>query len=419
MKSLVSLGILAVLLGLLAVSCRENGVGVKPPPARSPISAAAKEVVASSNGFGFRLFSAVSRAEGKKNIFISPLSVSMAFGMLLNGAAGATLDSLEHTLGFEGLADSQINVSYRDIMSLLTGLDPTVTFQIANSIWYLAGFSVEGDFIAANRAYFNAFIEPLDFSDPNAASTINLWVSDNTHGRIPRIVDPPIPPDARMFLINAIYFKGSWTYRFDSTQTADGPFTLPDGTKRSLPMMKQSMKYLYYENERLQMVDLPYGAGDFRMTVVLPRVGRDIEEIIASTGDKVWAGWIAGLDSADGKLTLPKFKLQYGLTMNDVLKSLGMSVAFDPDRADFTGINRLGGLYITHVKHKSFVEVNENGTEAAAVTSIGIGATGALPHPDWFVMEVNRPFIFVIRDAPSGTVLFVGKIVDPGASASE
>lgn len=419
MKTLFSTGILAIALSLLVLCCRENGVGVKPPPGRSPISAAAKEVVGSSNQFGFRLFAAVNRAEGDKNIFISPLSVSMAFGMLLNGASGATLDSLSRALGFGELADSQINVSYRDLITLLTGLDPTVTFQIANSIWYKEGFSVESPFIATNRAYFNAFVEPLDFSDPNAASTINLWVKENTHGRISGIVDPPIPTDARMFLINAIYFKGSWRFRFDSTETAEHLFTLPDGTKRPVPMMKQSTKYLYYENQRLQMVDLPYGAGDFRMTVVLPAPGWDINEIIAGTDDRQWAGWITALDSAEGELTLPKFKLQYGLMMNDVLKSLGMSVAFDPDRADFTRINKLGGLYISYVKHKSFVEVNESGTEAAAVTSIGIYATGVGPRPEWFVMEVTRPFLFVIRDAPSGTVLFIGKIVEPGATVAE
>ena len=337
----------------------------------------------------------------------------MALGMTMNGANGATYDSMQNVLGFDGLSDSAINQSYQGLITSLSALDPTVAFDIANSIWYRQGFSVESDFVSVNQKYFNAVVNPLNFNDPNAASTINAWVNQATNGKIPTIVTPPISPLAVMFLINAIYFKGTWTYQFDSTKTVLEPFAVPGTGSKNVPMMNQERNFLYYQNAALQMVDLPYGNGDYRMTVVLPAAGTDIDAFVASMNPTQWSSWIDGLDSAKVKLSLPRFTLQCNFDLKDPLSTMGMSIAFSFLTADFTRISDIPGLYISAVKHKTYIKVGEEGTEAAAVTSVEIVAETVLPPDGSVTMDVNHPFIFAIRDAVSGTLIFVGKVINP------
>lgn len=412
-------GSLALLLALALTytACHKTGPVQPGADQRTELTVVEKNVISSTNTFGLSLFRKIHDLEKAKseNIFISPLSVSMALGMTLNGAGGATLDSMKKTLALSGLTDQQINESYRDILALLSSLDPTVAFQIANSIWCRAGFSVDPDFISTNQQYFNAAVSSLDFSSPGAASTINAWVSEKTNNRIPDIVAAPIDPATVMFLINAIYFKGAWTYIFDSTLTSGQLFTKADAETVRVSLMKQTAKYLYYENDRLQMVDLPYGKGDFRMTVVLPREGSGMDGVVGLLDATTWGGWVAGLDSLKGEVYLPKFKIKYELEMNQVLSLLGMAVAFDPNQANFSRISPSYQLFISKVKHKSFIEVNEHGTEAAAVTVVEVGYS-SYPPIDSFVMRMDRPFLFVIRDAPSGTILFIGEIGNPAVS---
>jgi len=332
----------------------------------------------------------------------------MALGMTLNGANGATRDSMARTLEFAGLSQSDINTSYKSLITLLTGLDPNVTFQIANSIWYRPELNVEQSFKDVNREYFNAEITSLDFGDPAAPGIINGWVDRNTNGRIKEIVEPPIPRDAMMYLINAIYFKGAWTYRFDQKLTRDDFFELPDGTKKPCRMMVQKGTFPYFENDELQAIDLSYGDVGFSMTVLLPKPGTKIDEFVAKMTQQRWNGWTSGFHKTEIDLFLPKFKLEYGKKLNDVLKAMGMAIAFSPGEADFTNIDRAGGLFISQVKHKTFVQVDEEGTEAAAVTSVEISRVSMNP-----TMRIDRPFVFVIRENHSGTILFIGKIVEP------
>ncbi len=399
-----------------AGGCRNDSVIISSPQREISAPPGTRSVSSSSGEFGFRLFSAVDRAEGNKNIFISPLSVSMALGMLLNGAHDATYDSIARTLALEGLSQREINDAYKSLIRSLASRDPSVSFRIANSVWYRNTFAVESLFVNQCKEYFQALVAPLDFNDPQAASAINSWVDRSTSGKITGIVDPPIPPEIVMYLIDAIYFKGSWTYRFDSLKTVDDSFFVPGGAAKPVRMMNQTKTYLYYQENDFQLVDLPYGSGDFRMSVLLPAPGTDVDQLILSTDRQDWDARIASLDSMPGHLALPRFKLQYELLMNDVLKSLGMAIAFDPQQANFASINPAAQLYVSKVKHKSFVEVNEEGTEAAAATSVEIGLTSVRHgEPKSFTMVVNRPFVFVIRDASSGTILFIGKIVDPSA----
>jgi serpin B len=251
----------------------------------------------------------------------------------------------------------------------------------------------------------------LDFSDPAAADIINGWVSLKTHGKIEEIIEPPINPLTVMFLINAIYFKGTWTYEFDKENTIDCPFYTMDGSETNCRMMFIKSDFLYYENDKVRVIDLPYGDGLFNMAVLLPAPGIDINTFIGQLTEEDWNMWMDNLTEHTVNLFLPKFELEYEITLNSVLNTLGMGIAFRPFEADFSNINDRPDLHISKVKHKTYVKVDEEGTEAAAVTVVEIGIT-SLP-PGEVTMRVNRPFVFVIHENHSNTVLFMGKILQP------
>jgi serine protease inhibitor len=398
--------LLCVCLGVLG--CSKNSVSADPKGWRE-LTASEKSLVESGNQFGLKLFKEIIKEEKDKNVFVSPLSVSMALGMAYNGANGETQQAMQKTLELNGLTIQEVNQSYKSLIDLLAGLDPKVKFQIANSIWYRQQFSFEKEFIDLNKKYFNAEVKGLDFSDPNAAKTINGWVDKNTNGKIKEIVDSPIDPLTVMFLINAIYFKGFWTYQFDKKLTKDDWFILPDSSKKACKMMSQKAKSQYFENADFQAIDLPYGNGDFSMTIFLPHPQKNIDSLIAEFNQDNWNKWINNFSKHEVMIEFPKFTLEYELILNNTLKALGMEIALNPDLADFTKIYRgPENAYISKVKHKTFVQVDEEGTEAAAVTSVGIAMTLA---PPW--MRVDRPFVFVIRENKSQTILFMGKIVEP------
>lgn len=367
-----------------------------------------QQIVDSDNRFGFNLFRALSADEGSNNVFISPLSVSVALGMTLNGADGETYEAMRKTLELNGLSETEINESYRSLIELLRGLDPKVVFEIANSIWYKQGFQVEQDFLDVNKDYFDSEVQELDFDDPEAIDVINGWVDEKTHGKIEEILEE-IDPNHVMFLINAIYFNGTWTYEFDKEDTQDRPFTNAEGERTDVPMMAQQAELAYFETDRFQAVDLPYGDSLYSMSVILPREGEDLEALVDGLDQETWDDWTRRFETTDVSLRLPRFKLEYEKKLNDILGAMGMDIAFDGARADFTRIRRSGGLWIDYVKHKSFVEVDEEGTEAAAVTVVAIIERTA--GSSTVTMHVDRPFLFFIREQHSGTILFAGKVV--------
>ena len=368
-----------------------------------------QQVVDAQNRFGLELFRAVSQDEGASNVFISPLSVSVALGMTLNGADGDTYEEMRQTLEFHGLTQAEINESYRDLIDLLHGLDPKVVFEIANSIWYREGVQVEQAFLDANEDYFDSEVRALDFADPAATDAINGWVDAKTRGKIEEILDS-VDPSVVMYLINAIYFNGTWTYEFDKDDTQDRPFANADGSSTTVPMMAQEADLAYFETDRLQAVDLPYGDSLYSMTVVLPREGVDVSDLTDVLDEVMWLDWVSRFEPAAVSLRLPRFKMEYEKTLNEILTSMGMGIAFDAGRADFSRIRSSGGLWIDYVKHKSFVEVDEEGTEAAAVTVVAIvecaGCGGSIA-----TMHVDRPFLFFIREQHSGTILFAGQVM--------
>ncbi len=370
----------------------------------------AKGLVDSDNRFGIKLFKEIVEEEGDTNIFISPLSVSMALGMTYNGADGTTKQAMEKTLELSGLTVEEINLSYKNLIRLLTELDPKVRFGIANSIWYRDSTALpEQEFLDVCVEYFDALVRGLDFNDPFAADTINAWIDEKTDGKIQKIVNAPISPLTMMFLINAIHFKGTWTYQFDPNDTQDDLFKRSSGTSVTCKMMEQRGFFKYYAGRGFHAVDLPYGDGSFSMTVFLPYWGGDVDDLVARLDPDSLDYWLGCFSSDSGDVYLPRFKLEYGLTMNRVLTALGMGIAFDP-AADFSKMYKNVDVWIDSVKHKTFVEVNEEGTEAAAVTVVEMTLG---PQPPGFWFRVDCPFIFMIRENESGTILFIGKIVNP------
>ena len=375
------------------------------------LSPAEEGIIDAGNDFAFRFLDQVYGAAPDSNVFLSPLSASMALGMTANGAAGATFQEMRTTLGFEGLSLEEINQAYRDLMDLLGSLDPRVEMAIGNSIWYREGFSVRADFLDRTRTYFDAEVAALDFGDPGAAEIINAWVSDATKGKIEEIVDPPIDPLTVMFLINAIYFKGTWTFQFDQGKTAQAPFHARDGTTSPVPLMELTGSLPYTATDDYQIVDLPYGGKAFSMTVVLPREGRSLEDLVASLDPATWNAMLAGLSSQPGTVQLPRFRMEWEKLLNETLKAMGMELPFLPGQADFSGMSDdAPGLHIKKVKQKAYVDVNEEGTEAAAVTSVEMGLTSANSP---FTFRADRPFLFVLRERLSGTLLFAGIYLEP------
>ena len=388
--------------GILIISCRltKNEVPFEP----SPIE---KELIDDFNKFGIKLFKEINEVETEEsNIFISPLSVSMALGMAYNGARDSTERAMRNVLEFGELSRMEINESYRHLYDVLTGLDESVIFEIANSIWYERSFNVKDSFIGINRKYFDAEVNALDFSDPSSVDIINNWVKEKTHNKIERIVDR-ISPDEVMFLINAIYFKGIWTYKFDEDATQEGYFYLQDGGRRLCEFMEQTIPCDYFENDEFQAVSLPYGRELFRMMIILPKPGIELDAIISSFTMDEWVTWIEEFKECSVNVIIPKFKFKYENRLDSVLTNLGMGIAFTPE-ADFSGISEANPR-ISRVLHKTFVQVDEEGTEAAAVTTVGFGIVS----PIGVVFRADHPFLFIIYESYSNTILFIGKLVDP------
>jgi serine protease inhibitor len=382
-----------------------------PPPLLTQLpralSPAELRIVDGANAFAFDLLREATRAlPADSNAFLSPLSASMALGMALNGANGETLEGMRAGLRLSGLTEAEINQGYRDLIALLGRLDSRTEMRIANSMWGRAGFPMEPAFTTAGKTFFDAEARTLDFASPDAVPAINVWASGKTNGRIPRLLDQ-IDGNEILFLINAIYFKGKWRNAFDPKNTQSGTFHGADGRDRAALLMQQEESLRYDETADYQAVDLLYGNGAFAMTVLLPKPGRAPAEVLAGLSPEAWGALAERFHDAEVNLTLPRFRMEYARRLNGDLEALGMAAAFDADRADFYRIAdvRPERLYLTRVEQKTFVEVNEEGTEAAAATSVGVGVTSA---PQVFEMKVDRPFLFAIREQLSGTVLFLG-----------
>ncbi len=379
------------------------------------------QLIDGSTWFGMELMQQVVEAEPGSNHFVSPLSIVMAIGMLLNGAEGETYEQIQEMLGLEGMDRQQINEAARSLTELLTTFDDQVTFQIANSIWYRnevrgKAFDVNPDFIRDNQEFFNALIQQTDFNDPATVDMINNWVAEHTEGLIEEIVEGPIDPLTVMYLINAIYFNGEWTIQFDPKQTGKSLFILADGSSTEVDMMRlaevENMQYATGSN--WQGVNLYYGDAGFAMTLVLPDEQTAVDEWIRDMDRETWNEITRGYRRVTIDLEMPKFELEYEMEdLAKVLESLGMVDAFYPELSDFSRINpEYEDLYVSDARHKTFIRVDEEGTEAAAVTSVEIGVTSA---PQRVQIRFDRPYFYVIREVESNSPLFMGVMNNPAA----
>ncbi len=365
--------------------------------------------VASANTrFGFKLLHDLRERDPGGNIFISSLSISIALTMTYNGAVGETERAMAEVLEIGTLDLSTINQSNKALRNSLENPDPKVEISIANSIWSRQGVEFNTDFLERNRAFFGAEIASLDFNSPQAIEIINEWVDTNTNGKIQKIVDR-IDQQTVLFLINAIYFKGSWQEEFDKSSTWADTFHLSDGSEKRVQMMYRKGAYPYFRGENFEAASLPYSDGRVSMYIFLPDHDSNLNEFLDGLNADNWKNWLLQFreEDDDSKMMLSRFKLEYEVSLNDTLKALGMEIAFGSS-ANFSGIGP--DLFISGVKHKTFVEVNEEGTEAAAVTSSGIAVeSDSAP----LLFRVDRPFFFAIYDAETQTILFMGTVTEP------
>ncbi len=412
MKSFI---LLSLILMLLSFSCEKNNNNEPGDQNENnlPVSMekSKQKIISADNAFGLELFEKlVKNEETEKNIFISPVSVALALAMTYNGAEEETKTQMESALKLSGLSREQINAVYKSLINELVTLDEDVQLSIANSIWYRKDFQIENDFIETNRSNYDAIVEALDFSDLTAKDIINGWVEDKTEGKITDLIDR-IDPQHVMFLINAIYFKGIWTYEFDEENTRNAPFYLSKNESIETPAMHREDTIPYFSTDSFQAIQLPYGKGNYQMIVILPNKDKSPDNIIGSFTPENWDSWLNSFKKEKKvNLALPKFKFKYDKKLNDILSEMGMPSAFTPS-ANFTDIHKNGGIYIDYVKHKSFVEVNEKGTEAAAATVVGIARTSVDMNIIHF--QVNRPFIFAIIETDSNAITFLGKVSNP------
>ena len=407
-KSSIFFAFIAIIA--LFSSCNDNGITVPFVPNDFNCEADAKlcELTTANSQFGFELFQTLHKEEPNDNIFISPFSISTALTMTLNGANQQTYDDMAGTLHLGQLEQEQINASFKKLLTLLPILDPATKLRLANSIWPQKDYPVLDEFLRTNEDFFNSEIRPIDFS--NSAPVIeevNKWVEDNTEGLIKETLTS-LPPDVVMLLINAIYFKGSWATEFNVEDTQQADFIQEDGTIENVDMMHMTEhKFPYFQNDLFQAIDLPYGDSIYSMSILLPQEGKTVDDVVKALNVTSWEDWRTSFYTQEVDLFMPKFKMEYDAKLKPILSDMGMGVAFS-NGADFSKMIDRGGVKIDEVIHKAFIEVDEKGTEAAAVTVVIIVETSVPIIP---VMNLNRPFVFMIRENQTNSVLFMGKLM--------
>ncbi|UUZ84117.1 serpin family protein [Paenibacillus sp. P26] len=417
-KSLVVLAAMAVLCGGCSLPDWMPG-GSEPISIRSSSGKAKYEpsdvdarIVQAGNGFGSRVYGEALKKNGEENVFISPISIAMALTMTYNGAAGATREAMAKTLQLQGISLDEVNQGYSVIRDLLSHPGPGVQLSVANSLWMRQGTRLRKPFMERNRTYFGAETRTLDFSKASSRDEMNQWVKQNTQGKIERILEQPIPAEAILYLVNVVYFKGEWTDPFQPSQTKEDSFHPKPGETLTVPFMTRSGSFEHRKEAGFEAIRSPYGDGSFGMWVLLPGEGTVLQELqrrLVAEPDILSKGYA----KEPGSIEPPKFKLSYSLELNDALKALGMGPAF-ADEADFSDmVEPPVAAQISEVLHKTFLEVNEKGTEAAAATAVGVNTSAEVSPKAPFHMKVDRPFFLAIQDRRTGSLLFLGSITKP------
>ncbi len=396
---------------LSACSDATAPIGSTPEPLTAlprTLTALEQQAISASNTFGFALLREVAADKPNENIVLSPFSAHVALGMAYAGADGSTADSMRVALGWGARSRAEVLAGYKELPGLILSLDPQVDLRNANSLWVRQGFPILPAYTEEMRSVFNADVRTGDFG-PTTVAAMNAWASEKTNGKIPKVVES-LGADAVAMLMNALYFKASWRDRFDVAKSRDIPFTTASGAKPSVRTMFRSGENIgYREAFGAQWAELPYGNSAFVMTLVLPSSTATPRQWLAGFDASQFQTTVQRLDSARVELALPKFRLPLKYALKEPLSRMGMGIAFQDRVANFRRIAN-AELSISHVTQDVFIDVNEEGTEAAAVTQVGIRLTSAPVIP---VMTLDRPFLFFIRERLSGTILFAGIIENP------
>jgi len=377
------------------------------------------KLAAANNTFAFKLLKQLVTEQPGGSLFVSPYSAATALQMAGNGAAGQTKTEMQQVLDTTNLPSAELNQAIKTAAGLLNSNDTNVILTTANALWYRQGAAVKPGFLEANQKFFSSPVKALDFGNARAAEAeVNQWASDQTHGRITGIADGMITPYTDLILANAIYFKGRWFDPFDTKLTKSRSFHPATGAAKSFPMMEMSKKFIYRKGSGYQAVRLPYMGYDLAMYVFLPEPGSSPAKLLEIMNGDSWRRvTVPGFSEHDGLVVLPKFKLENTLRFKPALQALGMKMAFNNEKLkpdpDFSGMFS-DQHFISSVCQKAFVEVGEEGTEAAAVTGVSVPISSVIEEnpPKPFEMIVDRPFLFAIVDARSEMILFMGVVND-------
>lgn len=401
--------IIVIMISGGIMGCKKEPIEPILTPKVIELTAQASKVIESSNKFGVELFRRAAVTESG-NLMLSPLSAGAALTMALNGADGQTFEQIRQMLGYPAnMTIAEINQAYRSLVGQLLAADPKVKLTLANAMFYRLGFIVKQPFTSALATDFRAHIEGLDFDQPSAINTINNWARDNTNGRIPRVIDQ-ISAQTVMFLLNALYFKGDWTYQFNKSETRNQPFYSDGGGQISVPTMSGKIQAKTFTGNNFRAIELPYGRKNFSMVVIVPN--GTLGQFYQTFTPEIWSQITSSLDNEMTQpvgtiVSLPKFEFKYEKLLNSQLQSLGMTDAFVPYVANFSKMTDWE-VFVSFVKQNTFIKVDETGTEAAAVTTIGIGVVSLPPS-----FDANKPFVFAIRERTTNTLLFIGSVANP------
>lgn len=399
------------MLFLLSCSKKEDNTVTQPVPI--DVTEAQAILIESGNEFAFDVFDrVVQNAQPGQNLMISPLSISFALSMTLNGAAGETRDAMMEALRISGIGMETLNKSYKALTEALLNVDKKVLISIANSVWTEDNFEVKKAFIDILASYYDAESKPFDIDDPSAPGLMNKWIEEKTNGLIREMISQ-LPDNTVMLLINAIYFKGQWKLQFDESLTVDEVFYRTANSRVTVPMMKKKKEYKVFVGNGFKIAEFPYGQGNYVMDVILPDEKEGFNSTLALINSNDYELWVDQMAEQEIEVSFPRFKYGFKESLSDILSDMGMGIAFT-DNADFSNISGQYDLLLTDVAHQTFIETNEEGTEAAAATVVTVGVTSMPPPPLEFRMD--HPFMFIIRETSTNSILFMGRVSDPSAN---
>ncbi|MBQ9529692.1 MAG: serpin family protein [Bacteroidales bacterium] len=402
MKNLVSV-FAAAAIALVAASCNPS---VNNPYKALEIPTKATEFVEKGHDFSLEFIDRINDVE-KKDFIVSPLSMQFLLGMILNGAQGATADEICDVLGYGAGEIEDVNQFCQSMLAQLPKLDKQTTLSIANAIFVDEGWPLLDSYKSTVGKAYNAKLSNLDFSKGAAsAKVINRWCSDQTHGMIDKVLETT-DPAMLCYLLNALYFKSQWKEKFNKSNTADETFTDEAGNKSTVKMMKQNESFSYQHNDVFKIVRMPYGNGAFSMIALLPQEGKTIADALDEIKESGWRETLLSMVHCDVDLWLPRFETKYHINLNDILSDMGMPTSFT-NSADFKAMSDYA-LKLSFVQQDAVIKVDEEGTEAAAISMAGMMKDAAAAPGERVVFHADHPFLYFITEASTGAILFAGR----------